>query len=344
MEKQKIGIAMSGGVDSTACALLLREAYEVHGFFMQLAQPDFSTQLDRVQNIADKCNMPLQVIDLRDRFEEQVLHYFATSYQSGITPNPCMICNPQIKFGLFMDAIQAFGIDRIATGHYANITQRDGCFYLQQGEDELKDQSYFLARLSQQQLARVEFPLAKMQKNEVYEFVEKNGFSDFRGEESQDICFLGAESVGQFLKNREPESAKPGDIVNTAGEILGKHTGILNYTIGQRKGLGISAPAPLYVIRIDAKKNRIIVGANDELFQETVELKDTQWNCDKLPTEEQFYRVRIRYGHRGGEAKLTLLQDNRCHVLFSEKQRAVTPGQFAVIYDQDIILGSGEII
>ncbi len=335
---------MSGGVDSTACALLLQEQYEVHGFFMQLAQPDFTTQLARVQKIADKCNMPLQVTNLQEQFEEKVLRYFTTSYQSGITPNPCMICNPTIKFGLFMDTIQNFGINRIATGHYANILEQNGCFYLQQGNDIIKDQSYFLARLSQQQLARVEFPLARMQKDEVYQLVEKHGFTDFRGEESQDICFLGNESVGQFLQNRAPESAKAGDIVNRAGDILGHHTGIHNYTIGQRKGLGISAPTPLYVIQIEAEKNRIIVGSNDDLSSNSVELKDLLWNCDKRPKEDQCFRVRIRYGHRGGEASIKHLADNRCRILFTEEQRAVTPGQFAVIYEQDIIVGSGEIV
>jgi tRNA-specific 2-thiouridylase len=346
MNKAKIGIAMSGGVDSTACGLLLQKEYQVYGFFMQLAQPDFAEQLKRVQDVADKCGIPLQVIDLRARFEEKVLHYFATAYQNGTTPNPCMICNPEIKFGLFMDAIIAQGIEYIATGHYANIVRKNDCLYLQQGGDERKDQSYFLARLSQKQLAQVRFPLGHMDKEEVYHFVEEHGFHNFRGQESQDICFLGTESVGQFLENRQadPTTSIPGEIVSTNGEVLGHHTGIYNYTIGQRKGLGISAATPLYVTCIDSKNNRIIVGIDDDLLQNSIEIKDLLWNCDKEPDREKRYRVRIRYGHRGGEATLKHLPGKRCQILFTEKQRAVTPGQFAVIYDKDLVIGSGEII
>lgn len=335
---------MSGGVDSTACALLLQKQYQVHGFFMQLAQPDFAEQLERVQAIADRCDIPLQVIDLRTRFEEKVLHYFATSYLHGSTPNPCMICNPEIKFGLFMDAIISQGMEYVATGHYANIAEQEGCFYLRQGEDERKDQSYFLARLSQRQLRRVLFPLGTMQKDEVYDFMETQGFTDFKGQESQDICFLGNESVGQFLQQRVTTPPVHGDIVSPDGVTLGQHNGICNYTIGQRKGLGISAAAPLYVIRIDAAANRIIVGSNDALFQGSIDIKNTLWNCDRPPTEEKSYRVRIRYGHRGGEATIKHLSPGSCRISFTEKQRAVTPGQFAVIYDRDLILGSGEIV
>ncbi len=344
MENQKIGIAMSGGVDSTACALLLREKHKVYGFFMQLAQPDFAEQLQRVQSIADKCEIPLRVIDLRSQFQEKVLHYFSTSYHNGSTPNPCMICNPEIKFGLFMDTIIAQGMEKVATGHYTNIVEKKDCFYLKQGKDVRKDQSYFLARLSQKQLGRVLFPLGNMQKSAVYDFVETHGFTDFRGQESQDICFLGTESVGSFLQKQSNDTSSAGDIVNMAGEVLGKHNGICNYTIGQRKGLGISAAAPLYVIQIDAKQNRVIVGGDDALFQDTIAIKDLLWNCDNMPTSDQSYRVRIRYGHHGGEAKIEHLPGKRCRILFTEKQRAVTRGQFAVIYDQDLILGSGEIV
>lgn len=334
---------MSGGVDSTACVLLLQEKYEVHGFFMQLAQPDLAEQLERVNKIAGQCNIPLQVIDLRSRFDDKVLNYFENAYRSGHTPNPCMICNREIKFGLFMDSICEQGIDQIATGHYAHIVKDKGCFLLEQGEDDRKDQSYFLARLTQQQLARVMFPLAKMTKAEVYDFVEAHGFSDFRGQESQDVCFLGSDSVGSFLETRTVQAAACGDIVNTDGKLLGQHNGIYNYTIGQRKGLGIAAPAPLYVIRIDAAENRIIVGENDELFQKSIAIEDVIWNCDRTPHTDRSYRVRIRYGHKGQEAKIKEISENRYQITFTEKQRAVTPGQFAVIYDQNRVLGSGEI-
>jgi len=341
--KSQIGIAMSGGVDSTACALLLQEKYEVHGFFMQLAQPDLSDQIKRVKIIAEQCNIPLKVIDLTSRFEEKVLNYFANAYQNGYTPNPCMICNPEIKFGLFMDAICKCGMERIATGHYASIVEDKGCFLLQQGDDERKDQSYFLARVTKEQLARVKFPLGKMTKAEVYDFVEEHGFTDFRGQESQDICFLGENSVGHYLESRESNPAPSGEIVNTEGQQLGHHNGIYNYTIGQRKGLGIAAATPLYVIRIDAANNRIVVGENHELFQNDIEIKNVLWSCDKAPLDDHDYLVKIRYGHRGQEARINQLSENRYRIVFTEKQRAITPGQFAVIYDQGLVIGSGEI-
>ena len=334
---------MSGGVDSTACALLLQNQYDVHGFFMQLAQPDLNRQLDRVTEIAAQCKIPLTVINLGERFEEKVLSYFTRTYLDGRTPNPCMICNPEIKFGLFMDAILEQGMERIATGHYVNSVEEDGCFFLQQGEDEIKDQSYFLARLGQEQLARVEFPLGSMTKSAVYNLVEEHGFKDFRGQESQDICFIKNESVGHFLTTRRPESAEPGDIVDLDGRILGRHNGICNYTIGQRRGLGISSAAPLYVIRIDASANRIFVGENDALFQKTIEIKNVLWTCNKEPRPDHECQVRIRYGHRGQQATTQRISNDHYRISFTERQRAVTPGQFAVIYDEHRVIGSGEI-
>ncbi len=334
---------MSGGVDSTACALLLRKQYDVHGFFMQLAQPDLNRQLERVKDIAEQCKIPLTVIDLGTLFEAKVLNYFTDTYLDGRTPNPCMICNPEIKFGLFMDAILEKGMERIATGHYANIVEKDGCFFLQQGDDEIKDQSYFLARLRQEQLAQVEFPLGTMTKSAVYDFVEEHGFTDFRGQESQDVCFLKDESVGHFLTTRRPESAKPGDIVHLDGRVLGRHNGICNYTIGQRRGLGIAASAPLYVIRIDASSNRIFVGENDALFQESIEIKNVLWTCGKEHRPDHECQVRIRYGHRGQPATTQRISNDHYRIVFTEKQRAVTPGQFAVIYDEHRVIGSGEI-
>ncbi|WP_083907163.1 tRNA 2-thiouridine(34) synthase MnmA [Desulfocapsa sulfexigens] len=343
MRKTKVGMAMSGGVDSTACALLLRKQYDVHGFFMQLAQPDINQQLVRVKDIAARCKIPLTVIDLSARFEEKVLSYFTNTYLDGRTPNPCMVCNPKIKFGLFMDAMLEHGMEEIATGHYASIVEEDGCFFLQQGEDTIKDQTYFLARLGQKQLARVKFPLGAMTKSAVYDLVEEHGFTDFRGRESQDVCFLQNESVGHFLTTRSPESARDGDIVHINGHVLGRHNGIINYTVGQRRGLGIAAPSPLYVLKIDASANRVIVGDNDDLYQDSIEIQDVSWNCGKPPKSDHDYLVRIRYGHEGQPAKIKQISEDHYHISFTERQRAVTPGQFAVIYEGDRLIGSGEI-
>ncbi len=334
---------MSGGVDSTASALLLRQKYQVHGFFMQLIQPNLSEQLQRVKEVAERCGIPLIVIDLRQRFEEKVLKYFSDTYHAGRTPNPCMICNREIKFGLFMDAIFEHGMTCMATGHYANIIEKEGCFYLQQGRDEKKDQSYFLARLSQRQLAGIQFPLAKMTKEKTYNFIENHGFHDFRGQESQDVCFLDNKSVGHFLQSRTSAPNTEGDIVHIDGRILGHHKGIVNYTIGQRRGLGIAASAPLYVVTIDAAANRIIVGDNNALYRKDIELKNISWNCDQPPNSQQEYRVRIRYGQKSQLARINRIAEDHYAITFAENQRAVSPGQFAVIYKDDLVLGSGEI-
>jgi tRNA-specific 2-thiouridylase len=341
--KAQIGIAMSGGVDSTACALKLRDSHQVHGFFMQLAQADLAQQLSRVKDIARRCEIPLTVIDLRQRFAEKVLSYFADTYGAGRTPNPCMICNREIKFGLFMDAILERGLEAMATGHYANIREHNGLFFLEQGTDHKKDQSYFLARLNQYQLARIRFPLGKMTKDDVYSFVESRGFMDFRGRESQDVCFLGDQSVGQFLGTLDTSLPESGDIVHSNGEILGRHNGIQNYTIGQRRGLGIAAAAPLYVIRIDASTNQVIVAGNDALFQKEITVANTQWNAAQPPASGYDYQVRIRYGQQPQEARISIKKKQCYNITFKEPQRAMTPGQFAVVYDGGRLMGSGEI-
>lgn len=339
----EIGIAMSGGVDSTACALMLKEKYQVKGFFMRLAQPDFNEQKVRVENIADRLGIELQIIDLRKEFEQAVLDYFSGSYFKGLTPNPCVICNKEIKFGLFLDAILKAGMTKMATGHYARITKEDNLYHLKAGLDPKKDQSYFLARLNQQHLGSVLFPLGDKEKESIYEFVEEKGFTHFRGQESQDICFLEKNQIGSYLDTRNPEAASKGAIISTDGKVLGGHTGLFHYTIGQRKGLGISNPEPLYVIGLDAKTNTVMVGTNDELFSKIIQVKDLHWLAGHPPDLNRNYNVRIRYSHRGSLAQLNIQENNCGTFTFSKPQRAITPGQFAVVYNNTELLGSGII-
>lgn len=340
----KIGIAMSGGVDSTACALMLQEKHQVKGFFMRLAQPDFNEQKSRVETIADRLGIELQIIDLRKEFEQAVLSYFSTSYFRGVTPNPCVICNKEIKFGLFLDTILQAGMAKMATGHYACITQDNGLYHLKAGLDPKKDQSYFLARLSQQQLGSVLFPLGDKEKESIYEFVENKGFTHFRGQESQDVCFLEKNQLGSFLDKKCKKTAVKGVIVGTDGKVLGEHTGLFHYTIGQRKGLGISHPEPLYVTGLDAENNRVMVGTSSELFNTSIRVKGLHWLSGAPPDLSRTYNVRIRYSHRGTPARLKL-QENDCGTFsFTEPQRAVTPGQFAVVYNKRELLGSGIIL
>ncbi len=344
MKENKIGIAMSGGVDSTACAMMLREHHQVQGFFMQLAQPNFEAQKNRVEAVATKLGIPLQIINLQQEFEQRVLHYFSGSYFKGLTPNPCVICNREIKFGLFMEAILAAGMDKMATGHYARIRQAGNIYHLHSGDDPKKDQSYFLSRLTQKQLAKVLFPLGEQTKTDTYRYVEEHGFHDFHGQESQDVCFLENNQIGNFLENRSTGETNEGPIVSTSGKVLGHHKGLFRYTIGQRKGLGISSAVPLYVVGLDVNGNRVIVGRNEELYKKQIQVQKLNWLLGEKPDVTIQYMVRIRYSHRGSIARL-VLNDNGCgDIIFQEPQRAVTPGQFAVIYHETELLGSGIIL
>lgn len=333
---------MSGGVDSTACALLLREKYQVKGFFMRLAQPDFPAQKNRVETLASNLGIELAVVDLRQNFKRQVLDYFSTSYYRGRTPNPCVICNKEIKFGLFLEAILGAGMDKMATGHYARIITQGGLYHLHTGMDPKKDQSYFLSRLSQDQLGKIVFPLGDTTKEDVYELVEKYGFAHFRGQESQDVCFLENDSVASYLEKDSGEK-DAGQIVSTDGRVLGSHKGLYRYTIGQRRGLGISSESPLYVVDLDQENNRVIAGSNDELLKRNINIKDFHWLGNSPPDLSRKYTVRIRYSHRGGKAEIVLHKGGGGEIIFDELQRAVTPGQFAVIYDESELLGSGVI-
>lgn len=334
---------MSGGVDSTSTAIMLKDKYSVSGFFMQLAQPDLSQQIEQVSTIADKLGISLQIIDLTEEFNNQVLNYFCSSYFKGLTPNPCIICNREIKFGLFLDKILQAGMSKVATGHYARVEQGKSSFNLLKGIDKGKDQSYFLSRLNQQQLSKVLFPLGTLTKNQIYDFAERHGFTDFRGKESQDVCFLKDTSVGQFIKSRSPSESKTGYIVNKEGKIIGEHSGVINYTIGQRRGLGIPDSSPYYVLGIDPINSRVIVGKNEDLFKDEIIIHNCNWLSGKIPLLEQEYQVKIRYTHKGSTAKISQLSNSNFLIKFTEPQRAVTPGQYSVIYNGDEVIGSGEI-
>jgi tRNA-specific 2-thiouridylase len=343
-----VGVAMSGGVDSSVTAALLQEqGYEVHGFFMALAQPDLDQQIARVRRVADYLKIPLAVVDLARVFQQQVLDYCSTTYFSGRTPNPCMVCNAKVKFGRLLEEIIARGLDFQATGHYVRVVHEPGgTARLLKGRDPQKDQSYFLGRLAQRQIVRLQTPLGAYTKARVYQLAAKIGLKGLHGRESQDVCFLQGLDMGTFLarcRQRPPES---GPIVTQDNTVIGRHRGLINFTIGQRRGLGIPDATPYYVLGLDVRQNRIIVGKKEDLLRDGLTVRNINWLAGMTPELPQEFTVKIRYRHQGAAAIIDRAAhgpDVRLRIRFHTPQGAVTPGQFAVFYLGDEVIGSGEI-
>lgn len=339
-KKIKVGMAMSGGVDSTVAAALLQEqGYAVYGFFMLLPVPEMEAQQERVSRVAETLQIPLECIAMENHFTETVIHYFLSSYRQGLTPNPCIFCNQYIKFGSFLRAMLAAGMEKTASGHYAQISASQGQSLIVRSPDPLKDQSYFLCRVDSRQLDSHIFPLARWSKQHTYQRAKSMGF-DFKGQESQDVCFLSGD-LHSFLASRGLKE-RPGKIVTTNGTCLAGHQGIWRYTIGQRRGLGIPDATPWYVTAIDATNNQIVVGKTEQLLHETLTVHSLQWF--RKPTLFPWQgAVQIRSRHAPVRAKLTLADRKRGRVVFAKPQRAITPGQYAAFYDGDKLIGSGII-
>lgn len=336
-----IAVAMSGGVDSTVTAALLQgQGYEVHGFYMSLGLPDQESQIDKVRKVADTLQVNLDIVDLAEDFQAEIISYFCQSYATGCTPNPCVVCNPLIKCGKLLKHVNKRGIEKMATGHYVRVKQDNDGWHLLKGKDAKKDQSYFLCGLGQQQLSRLVFPLGASTKLWVFEQAASLGFSQFAGTESQDICFLPGQGVGNFLK--EKIAAAKGSIINLQGEKLGSHAGIFHYTVGQRRGLGICDSTPYYVVGLSAEKNQVIVGKEADLWHNELHVKKMNWVSGTLPQLPRKLHVKIRYRHQAAEAEVSV-QNDTCRIVFTTPQRAITPGQFAVLYDGDELIGGGEI-
>lgn len=340
---KKIGIAMSGGVDSSVSAALLKQqGYDVHGFFMKLPLSGIQEHVDRVRKVADKLAIPLNTISMEGCFNDKVIRIFIDTYRKGLTPNPCIICNRQIKFGLLRDEMRRRGMDKMATGHYARITTTpEGDIAVQRGKDPAKDQSYFLCRLSREQLADIVLPLGEQRKMETYARAKVLGLDMVHGPESQDVCFLANRTMAEFFREQGMEDS-PGDIVSMDGRILGRHRGLWHYTIGQRRGLGLPHATPWYVQSLEPKQNRVRVGKQEELFTRRVLISDLQWTGP--PPSSWQGLVQIRGRHRASAATLNHEESGRWLITFAEAQRAVTPGQYAAFYDKDILCGSGIIL
>ena len=331
---------MSGGVDSTVAAALLKEqGYAVYGFFMLLPVPELEAHQERVSRVAETLQIPLKFIELKHHFTDTVINYFLSAYSQGLTPNPCIYCNQYIKFGVFIRAMIAAGMEKTASGHYAQITRSQGLSLISRSPDPLKDQSYFLCRVDSHQLDSHIFPLAKWNKQQTYQHAKSMGF-DFQGQESQDVCFLPGD-LHSFLSSRGLKE-RSGKIVTTNGNCLANHKGIWRYTIGQRRGLGVPDATPWYVTAIDAPNNQIIIGKNEELLHETLTVHSLQWHRKPALFPWQGV-VQIRSRQAPVKAKLTLASRKRGRVIFSKPQRAITPGQYAAFYDGDKLIGSGII-
>ncbi|MCL2457263.1 MAG: tRNA 2-thiouridine(34) synthase MnmA [Desulfobulbus sp.] len=340
MVQLKVGVAMSGGVDSTmAASLVYEQGHDVHGFFMLLPLPGLDEHLSQVRQVAGQLTIPLTVIDMRRHFTDQVVGYFTATYQSGLTPNPCIHCNHAIKFGLLAEAMRTHGMDRIATGHYARIDQRDGQSFVARGVDRQKDQSYFLARLDAGQVGRILFPLGRWTKERIYHRAAGLGFR-FTGQESQDVCFL-ASGLPAFLAG-QGIGEQAGPVVTRDGRQLGEHRGVWQYTIGQRRGLGLPDATPWYVVGLDGLGNRVVVGKHDELFSDRCTIHSLRWT-HQPPTLPWRGLVQLRSRHQPASAELIVAAAGTWQLTFASPQCAIAPGQFAVFYEDDLVVGSGVI-
>jgi tRNA-specific 2-thiouridylase len=342
----KVLVAMSGGVDSSvAAARLQEEGYDVIGATMQLrprhGQED--SAIADARQVARRLGIAHYVMDLRGIFEEKVIADFCREYRRGRTPNPCVRCNQYLKFGALRERAAEMGADFIATGHHARV-ERDGAgrHLLKKGSDKHKDQSYFLYTLTQEQLKHTLFPIGHLTKDRVRAIASRLALPVASRPESREICFVPADGYPAFLRGGLPQAAEPGPILNKQGKVLGRHQGIMFYTIGQRRGLGIAAGEPLYVTAIKPERNAIIVGPKEAVYGTELVAADVRWilDCPEFPIK---VKARVRYRHPEASAVLAPADDGRICVKFAELQMAITPGQAVVFYDGDAVLGGGTI-
>lgn len=347
-------IAMSGGVDSSVTAYIMKEkGYDCIGVtFIMFDKTDsvFGFDTDAIHNdvndakaVCDKIGIPFVVEDVSAQFKKHVIDNFIRTYEKGGTPNPCVECNKHIKFELLNEVAEKYGCDTIVTGHYAKIDSENGRYYIKKADDIKKDQSYFLYSLSQEQLKKVQFPLSEITKETAREIAETNGFINARKKDSQDVCFISNGDYASFIRRATGKQYPHGKFIDNDGNVVGKHNGMINYTIGQRKGLGLAMGAPVYVKTKDIKSNTITVSDNDGLFQSEIYIEDFNFMALESLSEKIRCTVKIRFNHIGAAATAEQIDENTIKIVFDSPQRAPAKGQSAVLYNNDIILGGGII-
>ncbi|MBC8508121.1 MAG: tRNA 2-thiouridine(34) synthase MnmA [Anaerolineales bacterium] len=368
MKKKTVVVAMSGGVDSSVTAALLKEqGYDVIGMMMRLwSEPGSEAEnrcctvdaMNLARRMAAQLEIPFYAIDAKDVFRKTVVQYFFDGYRQGITPNPCLVCNMHIRWEFLLNRALALGADFMATGHYARLLTADGgrqtavgsprsssfeAIRLQKALDENKDQSYVLHVLKQDQLKHALFPLGDYTKPQVRDLARKFDLPVAERSDSQDLCFLGNGTYAEFLERNAPEVNRPGPMLNSAGEEIGQHRGLAYYTIGQRRGLGIAAPEPLYVIQKDNNKNSLLIGPKESLGRKQLTAREANWISGSPPESPFRAQIKIRYKADFAWGLVTPQSNNGFQIEFDEQLRDITPGQAAVIYNEDICLGGGII-
>ncbi|GAA0179666.1 tRNA 2-thiouridine(34) synthase MnmA [Clostridium sediminicola] len=353
--KKKVVIGMSGGVDSSVAAYLLKQqGYEVIGVTMQIWQEDDEhaereggccslSAVDDARRVADKLDIPFYVMNFRKEFQNKVIDYFVDEYLIGRTPNPCIACNRYIKFDSFLKKAKAIGADYVATGHYAKITKEGDRYLLKSAIDDKKDQTYALYNLDQSMLEHTLMPCGEFTKPKIREIAKEIGLDVHNKRDSQEICFVYDNNHGKFIETQVPGKVKTGNFVDEEGNVLGKHKGIVHYTIGQRKGLGLALGKPVYVVDINEKTNEVVIGSEEGIFRNKLIASDLNFIPFEKLEEPMEIQAKIRYSAPKANATIIPLGEDRVKVVFEDKQRAITKGQAVVFYQDDLVVGGGTI-
>ena len=353
MEEKLALVAMSGGVDSSVAAYLTRQAgYRCVGAIARLCDSSLPGCGDPDGSIADaravaqRLGMEFTVLERTEQFRKEVVDYFVDTYEKGMTPNPCVRCNSAIKFGDLLEQALAMGCQKIVTGHYARIRKDEatGRYLLLKAADDAKDQSYFLAGLNQHQLSHTIFPLGELTKEEARTIALEQGFVNAKKKDSQDVCFIPDGDFAAFLTRYTGKTYPQGNFLDQEGRVVGKHSGAVRYTLGQRKGLGLAMGQPVYVCGKDMAANTVTVGPNESLFSRELVANDWNWIPFQTLTEPIRVTAKARSRHNGAPATVYPLEDGTAKVIFDEPQRAITPGQAVVLYQEDLVIGSGTIL